>query len=100
MVKGELTTSARSRYDIDALERATAPTCELGAHDEERRMPREPVKPEKVNPESSPNLANRSVNSSRRSGQDETGTGNPAHDANERESAESAKVPDQQIPNR
>jgi hypothetical protein len=63
-------------------------------------MPHEQVTPDKVNPENSPNLANRSVNSSRRSGQDAIGTGNPAPEANERGSAEGAKAPDQQIPRR
>ncbi len=43
-------------------------------------------------------LANMSVNSSRRSGTDEDGTGNPAHGGEKHDSSESTKVPDQQIP--
>ena len=43
-------------------------------------------------------LANMSVNSSRRSGVDEDGTGNPAHPGGKHDSSESTKVPDQQIP--
>jgi hypothetical protein len=39
-----------------------------------------------------------SVNSSRRSGVDEDGTGNPAHASGKHDSSESTKVPDQQIP--
>ncbi|WP_162820841.1 hypothetical protein [Microvirga calopogonii] len=43
-------------------------------------------------------LENLSVNSSRRSGPNEDGTGNPAHQNREHDPTESAKVPDQQIP--
>jgi hypothetical protein len=43
-------------------------------------------------------LENLSVNSSRRSGAEEEGTGNPAHKDGKRDPTESAKVPDQQIP--
>ena len=43
-------------------------------------------------------LANMSVNSSRRSGVDEGGTGNPAHSSGKHDSSESTKVPDKQIP--
>ena len=43
-------------------------------------------------------LANMSVNSSRRSGVDEGGTGNPAHSSGKHDSGESTRVPDQQIP--
>ena len=43
-------------------------------------------------------LENPSVNSRRRSGTKENGTGNPAHQNGERDRTESAKVPDQQIP--
>ncbi len=43
-------------------------------------------------------LANMSVNSNRRSGVDEGGTGNPAHRSGKHDSSESTKVPDQQIP--
>jgi hypothetical protein len=43
-------------------------------------------------------LENLSVNSSRRSGVQEDGTGNPAHQNGEHDPTESAKVPDQQIP--
>jgi hypothetical protein len=42
-------------------------------------------------------LENISVNSSRRSGTNEDGTGNPAHQNGEHDPTESAKVPDQQI---
>jgi hypothetical protein len=45
-----------------------------------------------------PSLANASLNSSRRSGTQENGTGNPARDPKERDSTESTKVPDQQRP--
>jgi hypothetical protein len=44
-------------------------------------------------------LANASLNSSRRSGTDESGKGNTAHPGGQRDSTASAKVPDQQIPN-
>jgi hypothetical protein len=43
-------------------------------------------------------LVNMSVNSGRRSGEDEAGTGNPAHSSGKHDSIESTKVPDQQIP--
>ncbi|MGF9764622.1 hypothetical protein AAII07_57040 [Microvirga sp. 0TCS3.31] len=43
-------------------------------------------------------LENLSVNSSRRSGVKEDGTGNRAHQTGEHDPTESAKVPDQQIP--
>jgi hypothetical protein len=43
-------------------------------------------------------LENLSVNSSRRSGVSEDGTGNPAHRNGKHDTKESAKVPDQQIP--
>jgi hypothetical protein len=49
-------------------------------------------------PDQDEDLANRSVNSSRRSGTDEDGTGNPAHEGGKHDSSESTKVPDQQIP--
>ena len=43
-------------------------------------------------------LTNVSVNSSRRSGRDDDGTGSPTHPARKHDSSESTKVPDQQIP--
>jgi len=43
-------------------------------------------------------LENLSVNSSRRSGVKEDGTGNPTHQNGTHDPTESAKVPDQQIP--
>ena len=43
-------------------------------------------------------LENLSVNSNRRSGVKEDGTGNPVHQNEKHESTESAKMPDQQIP--
>jgi hypothetical protein len=43
-------------------------------------------------------LENLSVNSSRRGGTKQDGTGNPAHQNGKRDPNESAKVPDQQIP--
>ncbi|WP_150117530.1 hypothetical protein [Microvirga vignae] len=43
-------------------------------------------------------LENLSVNSRRRSGAEENGTGNPAHQNGKHDPTESAKVPDQQIP--
>jgi hypothetical protein len=43
-------------------------------------------------------LENLSVNSSRRSGAQEDGTGNPAHQAGKHGPNESIKVPNQQIP--
>ncbi len=43
-------------------------------------------------------LANMSVNSSRRSGVDEDGAGDPAHQSGKHDSSESTKVPDQQTP--
>ena len=49
-------------------------------------------------PDQDEGLANMSVNSSRRSGVDEGGTGNPAHQSGKHDSSESTKVPDQQIP--
>ena len=45
-----------------------------------------------------PSLANASLNSSLRSGTEENGTGNPARESKERDSTESTKVPDEQIP--
>ncbi len=42
--------------------------------------------------------AHRIVNRSRRSGTDEDGTGNPAHEGGKLDSSEITKVPDQQIP--
>ena len=54
------------------------------------------TKPKK--PDQDEGLANMSVNSSRRSGTDEDGTGNAAHPGGEHDSSESTKVPDQQIP--
>jgi hypothetical protein len=49
-------------------------------------------------PDQDEGLANMSINSSRRSGVDEDGTGNPAHRSGQHDSSESTKVPDQQIP--
>ena len=49
-------------------------------------------------PDQDEGLANMSVNSSRRSGVDEGGTGNSAHNSGKHDSSESTKVPDQQIP--
>ena len=49
-------------------------------------------------PDQDQGLANMSINSSRRSGVDEGGTGNPAHEDGKHDSGESTKVPDQQIP--
>jgi hypothetical protein len=43
-------------------------------------------------------LENLSVNSSRRSGTKEDGSGNPAHQNGKYDPSASAKVPDQQIP--
>ena len=43
-------------------------------------------------------LENLSVNSNRRSGVKEDGTGNPVDQNEKHESTESAKMPDQQIP--
>jgi hypothetical protein len=57
-------------------------------------MPDDPRKSQ----EHRPSLVNMSVNSSRRSGQDETGKGSPARDTSRRNSTDSAKVPNQQIP--
>ena len=54
------------------------------------------IKPKQ--PDQDEGLANRSVNSSRRSGVDENGTGNPAHASGKHDSSESTKVSDQQIP--
>ena len=49
-------------------------------------------------PDRDEGLPNMSVNSSRRSGVDEGGTGNPAHRSGKHDSGESTKVPDQQVP--
>jgi hypothetical protein len=49
-------------------------------------------------PDQDTGLENLSVNSSRRSGVKEDGTGNPAHENGKHDPTESAKVPDQQIP--
>ena len=49
-------------------------------------------------PDQDEGLANMSVNSSRRSGVVEDGTGNPAHSGGKHDSSESAKVLVQQIP--
>ena len=49
-------------------------------------------------PDQDEGLANMSVNSSRRSGTHEDGTGNPARPDGKHDSSESTKVPDQQIP--
>jgi hypothetical protein len=49
-------------------------------------------------PNDNTGLENLSVNSSRRSGVQGDGTGNPAHQHGKHNSTESAKVPDQQIP--
>ena len=49
-------------------------------------------------PDQDEGLANMSVNSSRRSGVVEDGTGNPAHRSGKHDSSESTKVSDQQIP--
>ena len=49
-------------------------------------------------PDQDEGLANMSINSSRRSGVDEGGTGNPAHSGGKHDLSESTKVPDQQIP--
>jgi hypothetical protein len=49
-------------------------------------------------PNDNTELENLSVNSSRRSGVQEDGTGNPAHQNGKHDPIESAKVPDQQIP--
>jgi hypothetical protein len=49
-------------------------------------------------PDQDEGLANMSVNSSRRSGTDEDGTGNPAHGSGKHDPSDSTKVPDQQIP--
>jgi hypothetical protein len=46
----------------------------------------------------SPSLANASLNSSRRSGTQETGFEKPARASKERDSTDSTKVPDEQIP--
>jgi hypothetical protein len=52
----------------------------------------------KKQPNEDAGLENLSVNSSRRSGVQEDGTGNPAHQNGMHDPTESAKVPDQQIP--
>ncbi len=49
-------------------------------------------------PEQDAGLENLSVNSSRRSGVREDGTGNPAHESGAPDPNKSARVPDQQIP--
>jgi len=49
-------------------------------------------------PDQNSGMANLSVNSSRRSGDREDGMGNPAHQSGKRDTSESAKVPDQQMP--
>jgi hypothetical protein len=49
-------------------------------------------------PDNETDLENLSVNSSRRSGVKEDGTGNPTHQNGKHDPTESAKVPDQQIP--
>ena len=49
-------------------------------------------------PDQDTGLENLSVNSSRRSGVKEDGTGNSAHQNGTHDPNESAKVPDQQIP--
>jgi len=49
-------------------------------------------------PNDNTGLENLSVNSSRRSGAKEDGTGNPAHQDGKHDPTESAKVLDQQIP--
>jgi len=49
-------------------------------------------------PDKDAGLENLSVNSSRRSGVQEDGTGNPSHRNGKHDPNESAKVPDQQIP--
>ena len=49
-------------------------------------------------PEQDEGLGNMSVNSSRRSGMDEGGTGNPAHRSGKHDPSETTKVSDQQIP--
>ena len=54
------------------------------------------TKPKK--PDQDEGLANMSVNSRRRSGTDEDGTGNPAHGSEKHDSSASTKVPDQQVP--
>jgi hypothetical protein len=55
---------------------------------------------EKRKPAREAGLDNLSVNSSRRSGQRQDGTGNPARRKAKPDSTESARVPDQQIPRR
>jgi hypothetical protein len=49
-------------------------------------------------PDQDTGLENLSVNSSRRSGTAEDGTGNPVHQNGKHDPTEGAKVPDQQIP--
>jgi hypothetical protein len=49
-------------------------------------------------PNDNPGLENLGVNSSRRSGVQEHGTGNPAHQNEKPDPTESATVADQQIP--
>jgi hypothetical protein len=55
---------------------------------------------EKRKPAKDAGLENMSVNSSRRSGQKQDGTGNPARRDGKADSTESTRVPDQQIPRR
>lgn len=52
----------------------------------------------KKQPNRDTGLENLSVNSSRRSGVQEDGAGNPAHQSGKHDSTESTKGPDQQIP--
>ena len=61
-------------------------------------MPLEVAMAGNKRPNENQGLENLSVNSSRRSGVQEDGTGNPAHQDGEHDPTESAKVPDQQIP--
>jgi hypothetical protein len=49
-------------------------------------------------PDQDEGLASTSVNSSRGSGADEDGSGNPAHPGGKHDPSGSTKVPDQQIP--
>ncbi len=51
-------------------------------------------------PDKTAGLENLSVNSARRSGTREDGTGNPARKDKERNSIESTRVPDQQVPSK
>jgi hypothetical protein len=56
------------------------------------------VMPGNKQPNEDKGLENLSVNSSRRSGTKEDGTGNTAHQHKEHDPTESSKAPDQQIP--